>query len=221
MKMSLVRFVLFIQLLEAYAEVIFKNLTENQSLELSWSRRQEHSSLKGLYLYHRSAQNQTTLLSMTEGSKLKVHWEHKERLQTSGGLHSLRVNVTISHLQHSDTGLYMWELSYRGNSSEQMVVSSQKVFLLVQGTSGVVLLLLTLSCLAIERCRKAKPHSTPQPPPIYEEMTRKQQSTGTSQNNHEAPSHLEEANFPVYANPNITQQQDNYYACPRQLALRA
>ncbi|XP_053193948.1 uncharacterized protein LOC128378452 [Scomber japonicus] len=237
--MSLVCFVLLVQLFEAYAEVIFKNLTENQSLELSWSRRQEHSNLKGLYLYHRSAQSQTTLLSMTEGSKLRVHWEHKERLQTSGGLHSLQVNVTISHLQHSDTGLYMWELSYRDNSSEQNVVYSQKVFLLVQGTSGttcqcsenypslllviftaVVLLLLTLGCLAIERCRKTKHHSTPQSPPIYEEMTRKQQSTGSSQNNHEAPSHLEEANFPVYANPNITQQQENYYACPRQLALR-
>lgn len=135
---------IFSPLPPAYAEVIFKNLTENQSLELSWSCRQEHSNLKGLYLYHRSAQSQTTLLSMTEGSKLRVHWEHKERLQTSGGLHSLQVNVTISHLQHSDTGLYMWELSYRDNSSEQNVVYSQKVFLLVQGTSGMWLKHLTV-----------------------------------------------------------------------------
>lgn len=59
------------------------------------------------------------------------------------------------------------------------------------------------------------------PVPIYEEMTRKQQSTGLSQNNQEAPLHLEEVNFAVYANANIRQPQDNYYACPRQLALRA
>ncbi len=52
-------------------------------------------------------------------------------------------------------------------------------------------------------------------------MTRKQQSAGISQNNQEDPSHLEEVNFPVYANPNIRQPQDNYYACPRQLDLRA
>lgn len=52
-------------------------------------------------------------------------------------------------------------------------------------------------------------------------MTRKEQSMGVPQNNPEAPSHLEEVNFPVYANPNIRQPQDNYYACPRQLALRA
>lgn len=69
---------------------------------------------------------------------------------------------------------------------------------------------------------KVRHHHRPQPPvPIYEEMTRKQQSAGIPQNNHEAPSHLEEVSFAVYANPNIRQPQDNYYACPRQLALRA
>lgn len=52
-------------------------------------------------------------------------------------------------------------------------------------------------------------------------MNRKQQSDTIPQNNREAPTHLEEANFPVYANPNIVRQQDNYYACPRQLGLRA
>lgn len=122
----------------AYAEVIFKNLTENQSLQLSCSHQKEHGYLTSLHLYHRNSQSQTTLLSMTE-DKLMVHWEHKERLQTTGGLYSLQVNVTISHLQHSDTGLYMWELSYRGNSSEQMIVYAQKVLLLVQETSGMYL----------------------------------------------------------------------------------
>lgn len=69
---------------------------------------------------------------------------------------------------------------------------------------------------------KARHHHREQPAgPIYEEMTKKQQSAGSPQNNQEAPSHLEEVNFPVYANPNIRHPQDNYYACPRQLALRA
>ncbi len=69
---------------------------------------------------------------------------------------------------------------------------------------------------------KPKHHHTPQPPvAIYEEMTWKQQSVRIPQNNHEASSHLEEVSFPVYANPNIRQPQDNYYACPRQLALTA
>lgn len=70
---------------------------------------------------------------------------------------------------------------------------------------------------------KVRNQLSPHPPaPIYEEMTRKQQSAANPQNSHEAHSHLEEANFPMYANPGIRQPpQDNYYACPRQLALEA
>ncbi|XP_044037918.1 uncharacterized protein LOC122869220 isoform X3 [Siniperca chuatsi] len=220
MKRSLACILIFIQLFEAYAELIFRQVTESQSLELSCSPQQQHGSLTGLHLFHLSSQSQTTLLSMSEGSELRVDPEHKGRLQLCGGLDSLQVNVTISHLQRSDTGLYMWQLSYRENSSDQILLSTQKVFLLVEGTAGLFLLI--LSWLAIAKCVKARHHHRPQPPtPIYEEMTRKQQSTGIPQNNLEAPSHLEEVNFPVYANPNIRQPQDNYYACPRQLALRA
>ncbi|XP_068574953.1 uncharacterized protein [Cebidichthys violaceus] len=240
MKMSLACILIFIQLFEAYAELIFKQLTESQSLELSCSPQQEHSTLIGLHLYHRSAQSQTTLLSMAEGGGLRVDTDHGGRLQLRGDLDSLQVNVTMTLLQRSDTGLYMWELSYRvDNSSDQISLSAPKVFLLVEGTGRSCqcspsyppllltiftiagLLLLTLSWLAIEKCVKTRRHLRPQPlVPIYEEMTTKRQSTGIPQNNPEAPSHLEEVNFPVYANPNIRQPQDNYYACPRQLALR-
>ncbi|XP_070704139.1 uncharacterized protein [Pempheris klunzingeri] len=219
--MSLACVLIFIQLFEAHAELIFRQLTESQSLELSCSPQQERRSLTGLHLYHRGAHSQTTLLSMAEGGELRVNPEHRRRLQLCGGLDSLRVNVTVTHLQPSDTGLYVWELSYRENSSDQLTLSAQKVFLLVQG-SAAGLLLLTLGCLATQKCVKARHHlpSTPAAP-IYEEMTRKQQRAGNPQNNREAPSHLEEVNFPVYANPNIRHPQDNYYACPRQLALRA
>ncbi|XP_042361371.1 uncharacterized protein LOC121956978 [Plectropomus leopardus] len=240
MRTSLACIVIFTQLFDACAELIFRQLTENQSLELTCSPQQELSSLTGLHLYHRNAKSQTTLLSMAKGGKLRVNPEHSGRLQLYGGLDSLRVNVTMSHLRHSDTGLYMWELSYRENSSDQIILSAQKVFLLVEGTgrpchcspsyspllltifTAAGLLLLTLSWLATERCVKVRHHHRPQPPaPIYEEMTRKQQSAGIPQNNRETPSHLEEVNFPIYANPNIRQPQDNYYACPTQLALRA
>ncbi|KAM6913954.1 uncharacterized protein PEZ65_014446 [Lycodopsis pacificus] len=240
MKMSLACILIFIQLFEAYAELLFKQLTESQSLELSCSPQQEHSTLIYLHLYHRSAQSQTTLLSMAEGGGLRVNTDHGGRLQLHGGLDSLQVNVTVTLLQRSDTGLYVWELNYRvDNSSDQISLSAPKVFLLVEGTGRSCqcspsyppllltiftiagLLLLTLSWLVIEKCVKARHHHRPQPPvAIYEEMTTKQQSTGIPQNNPEAPSHLEEVNFPVYANPNIRQPQDNYYACPRQLALR-
>lgn len=240
MEMSLACILIFIQLFEAYAELIFRQLMENQSLGLSCSPQLEHGSLMGLHLYHRSSQSQTTLLSMAEGDKLRVDPEHRKRLQFRGGLDSLQVNVTMSHLQRSDTGVYMWELSYKENNSDRIAACAQKVFLLVEGTgrpcqcspsyppvlftifTAAGFLLLTLSWLATDKCVKARRcHRPPPPAPIYEEMTRKQQSAGIPQNSPEAHSHLEEVNFPVYANPNIRQPQDNYYACPRQLALRA
>lgn len=51
-------------------------------------------------------------------------------------------------------------------------------------------------------------------------MNRKHQSAGSPEINQEASPGPDEVNFPVYANPNIRQPQDNYYACPRQLAVR-
>ncbi|XP_041812224.1 cd7 antigen-like [Chelmon rostratus] len=238
MKWSFACTLIFIQLFEVHGELTFRQLTESQSLELSCSPQQEHGGLTGLHLYHRSVQSQTTLLSMAEDGELRVDPEHRGRLQLCGGLDSLQVNVTVTHLQPSDTGLYIWELTYRDHP--QIILSTEEVFLLVEGTgrscqcspryppllftvfAAAGLLLLTLSCLAVEKCVKVRHHHRRQPSvPIYEEMTRKQQSAGISQNNHEAPSHLEEVNFPVYTNPNIRQPQDNYYACPRQLALRA
>ncbi|XP_060882699.1 uncharacterized protein LOC132954212 [Labrus mixtus] len=242
MKTTAACFLIFIQLFEARAELIFTHLSESQTLQLSWSPQQDHGLLTGLHLYHRSARSQTTLLSMAEGCELRVDPMLEGRLHLRGGLDSLQVNVTITHLQPADTGLYMWEQSHRKkkNSSEQIISGAQKVFLLVEGTgrscqcspsyppllfsifTAVGLLLLILSWLAVEKCVKARPRHRPQPSaPIYEEMTRKQQSAGIAQNNLTPPSHLEEVNFPVYANPNIRQQQDNYYASPRQLALRA
>uniref|UniRef100_A0A8C2X4E8 Immunoglobulin V-set domain-containing protein n=1 Tax=Cyclopterus lumpus TaxID=8103 RepID=A0A8C2X4E8_CYCLU len=114
---------------------------------------------EGLHLYHRSAQSQTTLLSMAKGGGLRVNTGHRRRLQLCGGLDSLQVNVTMDLLQRSDTGLYMWELSYRvENSSDRIFLSAPKVFLLVEGTGTLFtihlagLLLLTLSWLAIDKC---------------------------------------------------------------------
>ncbi|XP_029363592.1 uncharacterized protein LOC115047070 [Echeneis naucrates] len=240
MKILLANILLLSQLFGAHADLIFRHLAKNQSLELSCSLQQDPGNLMGLHLYHRSAQSQTTVLSIAEGGEFRVDPEHMGRLQLCGGLDSAQVNVTISKLDHSDTGLYMWQLSYREEQSPDPVLSSQKVFLLVDAPgrpcqcspsyspllftifAAAALVVFTLSWLAAEKCLKVQKSQTPQPPvPIYEEMTRKEQSSGNPQNNQEAPSHLEEDSFPVYANPNIRPQQDNYYACPRQLALRA
>ncbi|XP_021177097.2 uncharacterized protein LOC110369132 [Fundulus heteroclitus] len=232
---------LSIQLFQACAEVVFRRLTEDQSLVLSCIPQQEHGRLVGLHLYRHGPQSQTTLLSVAEGAAVRVDPGSGARLQLTGALDSPRINVSISHLQLGDTGLYMWELSYRQkNSSDQVVLGTQQYFLLVEGegsscrcahsyipllltiSAATGLLLLAICLLATEKCVRLKHRRPPQPhSPIYEEMNRKQQSTGSPKISREASLRQDEVCFPVYANPNIRQPQDNYYACPRQLALRA
>lgn len=116
------------------AELIIRQLTEGQSLQFSCSLPEQQGRHTGLHLYHRGGQTQTTLLSMVEGVELKVNPEHQGRLQLHGGLSSPQVNVSVSDLQSSDTGLYVWELSSREmNTSEQVSVSAAKILLLVEG----------------------------------------------------------------------------------------
>lgn len=115
--------------------MIFRQQTDGQSLELSCSPQLQRGAPTGLHLYHRGARSQTTLLSMAEGGGgPRLNAEHVGRLRLAGGLDSRQVNVTVALLQPSDTGLYVWELSYgRGNRSEQMVLGAPTVFLLVEG----------------------------------------------------------------------------------------
>ncbi|KAF6721541.1 hypothetical protein FQA47_002185 [Oryzias melastigma] len=121
-------------------------------------------------------------------------------------------------------------------TSSDWRVPSVRTLLLVEGTekpcqsyhallltmaAGAGFLLLTLAWIAAEIWVKKHRHLHPKPhSSIYEEMSGKQQSSGTPQNNQEAHLQLEEASTPVYANTNIRQLQDNYYACPRLPALR-
>ncbi|XP_017277398.1 uncharacterized protein LOC108239286 isoform X2 [Kryptolebias marmoratus] len=238
MKMRPASLLLLIQVFEVCAE--FRLLTEGQSLGLSCSPQQGRGPLRGLHLYHQGPRTQTTLLSVAESGAVRVDPARGARLQLSGGLSSPRVNVSVSSVRPSDSGLYLWELSYRErNGSGQLTLSEHKVLLLVEGTTcrcshGYIqllliisaaagLLLLAFSWMIIDNCVRARRAPTLQPhPPIYEEMSRKLQTPGSPQNNCEASAPLEEeVNFPVYSNPNILlQPQDNYYACPRQLALR-
>lgn len=116
-----------------YTELSFRQLAEDQSLELSCSPQQDLGRPTGFRLYHRSAQSQTTVMSMADGANLRLNPDHRGRLRLWGGLKSLQVNVTISNVQHRDTGLYMWELSYRKEDNSDTILIAQRVFLLVEG----------------------------------------------------------------------------------------
>ncbi|XP_078807683.1 uncharacterized protein LOC105354570 isoform X2 [Oryzias latipes] len=220
----------------AHTELVLQRLMEGESVGLSCIPQRDHGSLVGLHLYHRGVQSQTTLLSVAEGGRVKVDPELRARLKLQGNLNSLQINVSISHLRPSDTGVYVWELTYGDNSSDWRVHSVRTLLLLVEGaekacqSSNTLLLtmaaaaglfLLTLAWIAAETWVKKHRHPHPKPhSSIYEEMSRKQRRSGTPPCNPDAHPQLEEASAPVYANTDIRQAPDNYYACPRLPALR-
>lgn len=118
------------------AELIFRQLMEGESLQLSCSLQvqEQQGPPKGLHLYHLGGPTQTTLLSMAEGVEPKVNPEHRGRLQLHGGLNSPHVNVSLRDLRRGDAGLYTWELrSGAGNRSEQVSTGATKVLLLLEG----------------------------------------------------------------------------------------
>lgn len=189
-------------------------------------------SLSHLHLYLHNTQTQMTLLSLSRGIDPRVNPKHRGRLKLSGGLHSGQVSVTLLHLETGDTGLYVWE-GTENNGSEH-ITSDQRLFLLVDseklclcssvyppllftlsGAAGLILI--SVSWIGIAHFVKSKQYKHRPSAPVYVEMSRKEQTV--AKDIPETPSHLEEAQFPVYANPNYKLPQDNYYACPRQVGL--
>ncbi|XP_077414776.1 uncharacterized protein LOC144044319 [Vanacampus margaritifer] len=237
MKTSIVLVLVAVRLLKVNTDVTFIQLAEKQSLELSCPPQQDHAGLTSLHLYHRRGPAQTTLLSLARGDEdqLRLDPDFKARLRLSGGRNSSRVKVILSHLERVDSGLYVCE--HRENRSQRVFTS--QVFLLVEPSgrpcqcsssyppllvtifSATGLLLIMLLWLAAGDCvktRRRPPLKGPAAVPIYEEMTRKEQSSGVAPNKQET---LEEVTSPLYANTLVRQTQDNYYACPRHITLRA
>ncbi|XP_057673145.1 uncharacterized protein LOC130904419 [Corythoichthys intestinalis] len=212
-------------------------LAEKQSLDLSCPVQQDNSGLMSVHLYHRRGDSQTTLLSLDQGvdGELRLDPDYKRRLQLSGVRSASGVKVTLLHLQPGDSGLYVCEK--RDNGSRQIILT-QEVLLLVEAPvrpcqcsssysplpmtifSAAGLILIVLLWLAIQECVKVRrsPPAGPAAVQVYEEMTRKQQNASVPRNRQET---LEEVTSPLYANTPVRQTQDNYYACPRQITLRA
>ncbi|CAL8284660.1 unnamed protein product [Boreogadus saida] len=236
----------FMKTAVVFAEVLFIHRTEGQSADFSCPPEGPASSLKGFKLsrlYPGVPAQQTTLLSVWADSSPSLELDLRlwgRLVVASGGLGAWGVNLTLTDLQPSDTGLYNLELtsSSTANGSDRSLLTCPQVLLLVEGTdrqchqcsskytsllysifAATVLLLLMSTWLARKRWMRARCRQKPPPPhPIYEEMNSKSErrGAGSPQNITTSTSHMETA-FPVYSNLGIRQAEDNYYACPRQI----
>ncbi|KAM9785038.1 uncharacterized protein LOC133170538 [Syngnathus typhle] len=226
MKTGIVFYFLALWLLEVNADVIFVELVEKQSVELSCPLQQECGKLTTLHLYHRRGSAQRTLLSLGPG--VKVDPGYKSRLNLSGGCNSSALKVNLSHLKQSDSGMYVCENPDDGLSATQLFLlvkasesccSSLCPPLLMAIFSATVLIFILLLCFALRDCVKADrpPPTGPAAVPIYEEMSRKEENSGVPPNN----ALEEELTSPLHANTLLRQSEENYYACPRHIKLKA
>ncbi|XP_037111982.1 uncharacterized protein LOC119125502 [Syngnathus acus] len=228
MKTGIVFYLVALWLLEVNADVSFVQLVGKQSLELSCPLQQERGNLTTLHLYHRRGSAQRTLLSLGPGGQLKLDPDYKSRLNLSGGCNSSALKVNLSHLDQSDSGMYVCENPDEGVSATQLFLlveasgcqcSSLYPPLLMAIFSATVLIFILLLWLALGDCVKADrpPPTGPAAVPIYEEMSRKEENSGVPPNN----ALEEELTSPLHANTLLRQSQENYYACPRHIKLKA
>ncbi|CAF89044.1 unnamed protein product, partial [Tetraodon nigroviridis] len=172
-----------IRLYEACAELVFRQLPEGHTLQLSCSLGEQagpHTELPPVPL--RGAEPDHPAVR-GGGGRAQGQPGAPGAPALRGGLSSPQVNVSVSALQRGDSGLYVCERSSRGgNTSEQA------------------------------KLEVGKDHRRQPTAPIYEEMSSKQKrAEGVLPDPQEAPLHLEEATFPVYANRNILLLQDDHY----------
>ncbi|XP_049601263.1 uncharacterized protein [Syngnathus scovelli] len=230
MKTGMVFYLVALWLLEVNADASFVQLVEKRSLELSCPLQQERGNLTTLHLYHRRGSAQRTLLSLGPGDQLILDPDYKSRLNVSGGCNSSALKVTLSHLEQSDSGMYVCENLDEGLSANQLFLlveasgcqcSPSYAPLLIAIFSTTVFIFILLLWLALGDCVKSDcpPPTGPAAVPTYEEMSRKEENSGVPPNNQEALE--EELTSPLYANTLLRQSQENYYACPRHIKLKA
>uniref|UniRef100_A0A8C7K352 Immunoglobulin V-set domain-containing protein n=1 Tax=Oncorhynchus kisutch TaxID=8019 RepID=A0A8C7K352_ONCKI len=153
-------------------EVLYIKGSEGQSVDLSCTPEQTGGAPVSLYLTHRCVRPEREVLFMAKDRSpgtVRVNRLYKDRLKVTGGLNSDLLNVTIAHLQRTDTGLYICEFVYTADPSDRTVSGSLEYFLFVEGTESVCqcssyppliytisaaagLLLLVLICLCAVEC---------------------------------------------------------------------
>lgn len=111
--------------------------SEEQSVDLSCTPEQTGGTPVSLYLTHRCVRPEREVLFMAKDQSsgtVRVNRLYKDRLKVTGGLNSDLLNVTIAHLQRTDTGLYICEFVYTADPSDRTFSGSLEFFLFVEGT---------------------------------------------------------------------------------------
>ncbi|KAG5280037.1 hypothetical protein AALO_G00084240 [Alosa alosa] len=218
----------------ASKEVLYIQTTEGESVTIYSEPEERRGQLIEFYLEHTATQPKRQVIFLSENG-VKESQSYTGRVQTSG-IASFPINVNISQLRRTDTGLYTSRFINKGSSSNQDVEGSTQLFLYVKGadedgpcqcsrytsllyaiSAAVALLSLLLTGFCLMQHSKQRPSSKPPPPmnDIYEVMSIGQQGNLVTQNGQQMATQQEDMN--IYATPNLTPVQENQYANPQTL----
>ncbi|XP_062389117.1 uncharacterized protein LOC134077491 [Sardina pilchardus] len=237
--MRILSSVLWILGIQAVAskEVRYIQTTEGESVSIYSEPEPEErkGQLIEFYLEHTATQPKRQVLFLSENGA-KESPSYTGRVQTSENVASLPINVNISQLRRTDTGLYTSRFIYKDSLSNQDVQGSTQLFLHVKGaeedgpcqcsrytsllyaiSAAVALLSLLLTGFCLMQHSKQRPSSKPSPPmnDIYEVMSIGQQGNLVTQNGQQMATQQEDMN--IYATPNLMPVQENQYASPQTL----
>ncbi|KAJ8264075.1 hypothetical protein GJAV_G00144810 [Gymnothorax javanicus] len=215
--------------------VVYLKALEGESVLFTCGSEETSTLPKGLYLKRKCVGPESEVMFFSEfGVKAGSHEDG--RIQVHGNLSANLVNITLSELQHRDSGLYYCEFVDAGSPTFRFIQGKEEFFLFVETrknqkdlqcscpdyppvlyaiSAAVGLLLLIILGLVASHCGKPcgrnKPHTLV---PIYEEMIGRQPSNGKGPHCHLDSSGQEEGDTAVYTNPPMKRRQENHYANP-------
>ncbi|XP_023649074.1 uncharacterized protein [Paramormyrops kingsleyae] len=110
--------------------VIYIQRLEGQSLDIRCESEQSGSTAVGLYLKHKFPHPERHVASISTDGKMSETPQYLGRVNAHGGPGAGPVNITVSRLRHTDTGVYFCEFNHSGVT----VLGSTEVFVSVEVT---------------------------------------------------------------------------------------
>lgn len=218
----------------ASSELLYIQKEEGDSVTIYSEPQERKAQLIAFHLEHTATQTKREVI-VVFGDDVKESASYAGRVQPSGSLASLSINVTISQLQHTDTGLYTSRFIYKDSTADQVIKGRTQLFLYVKVAEGdgscqcsryttllyaisaaVALLSLLLTGFCLMQHSKQRPSTKPTPPmnDIYEVMSMGQHGNLVTQNGQQLTVQQEDMN--IYATPILKPVvQENHYASPQ------
>ncbi|XP_015212071.2 cd7 antigen-like isoform X4 [Lepisosteus oculatus] len=216
------------------SDVVYLKRQEGGSVQISCLSQDRSTSSIGFYLRKKCQNPEKEVLFLRSGARDRtVSPSFRDRLQLEGEPRENELNVTISLLQHGDTGLYHCEFIYEGSPLDRHVSGERDFFVFVERaepvcscssyppllyaiSGGMALLLLIVAVLFGahygKQCCRSKPRA---PVPIYEEMSGAKSPRRRAPCSFPDSSLLQETDTSVYVNPHARPPpHENYYVSP-------